>query len=229
MSTTQNTNRSAKSHPPLEKGDPCLSEALKALDSRLRGNDLFGFYRLSCRPVSTSLRRDQSGSALVIAIIVLVILGALGLAALDVAEFNIFVAANDRDSKEAFFHADSGVNVGHEFLEVAIENVNSTFYSDGTNSTNANIWGNSTGFGSYPPANFPQFFVSGGMTTQVRSGWLDSGVLEGSAMQIGAGYEGVGKGAASGGTFTNYLIRSHREGRRNSQATVDLGWRHINY
>jgi hypothetical protein len=67
------------------------------------------------------------------------------------------------------------------------------------------------------------------MATFVRSGTLNSGVLEGSAMQIGAGYEGVGKGAAGGGTFTNYLIRAHRVGQRNSIAEVDLGWRHINY
>jgi hypothetical protein len=170
---------------------------------------------------STSQNRDQSGAALVIAIIVLVIVGVLGLVALDVADLNIFVASNDRDSKEAFFHADSGVNVGHEYLEVAIENVNSTFYD-----SDATTWLSD----AFNATDFPLTgYASGSMGTYVRSGALDSGVLEGSAMQIGAGYEGVGKGAASGGTFTNYLIRSHREGRRNSVAEVDLGWRHINY
>lgn len=169
----------------------------------------------------------QSGSALVVAMIVLAILGALALASLDVAELNIFISANDRDTKESFFHADSGVNVGHEFLEEAIETGNSTFYSDGTNSTDANTWQNSTDFNStdYTTTWYPY----GAMATYVRAGFLDSGVTVGSAMQIGAGYEGVGKGAAGGGTFTNYLIRAHREGRRNSVAEVDLGWRHINY
>jgi Tfp pilus assembly protein PilX len=169
----------------------------------------------------------QLGSALVIALIVLAILGAIGLMALDVADINLFISTNDRDSKEAFFHADSGVNLGHEFLEVSIEITNSTFYSDGTNATDARTWQNSTLFNA---ADFTTtWYVNGTMATFVRSGTLNSGVLEGSAMQIGAGYEGVGKGAAGGGTFTNYLIRAHRVGQRNSIAEVDLGWRHINY
>jgi hypothetical protein len=37
------------------------------------------------------------------------------------------MSANDRDSKNAFFHADSGVNVGHEYIEIAIDQVNATF------------------------------------------------------------------------------------------------------
>lgn len=164
---------------------------------------------------------DQTGAALVIAIIVLVILGALGLTALDVADLNIFVAANDRDAKEAFFHADSGANLGHEYLEIALENGNSTFYG-----SDASIWLTD----AFNASDFPvTFYTSGALSTYIRTGSLDSGVLPGSAMQIGAGYEGVGKGAASGGTFTNYLIRSHREGKRNSAAEIDLGWRHINY
>lgn len=65
--------------------------------------------------------------------------------------------------------------------------------------------------------------------TYIRAGILDTGALAGSAMQIGAGYEGMGKGAAHGGSFVNFLVRSHREGERNSRSEVDLGWRHINY
>jgi len=179
-------------------------------------------------PLSIETNRPQSGSALVVAVIVLAILAALGIAALDVADLNLFTAANDRDTREAFFHADSGVNIGHVFLGQAIDDTNSTFYDDGTNSTNANFWGNSTGFGASPPADPLEYFVQGTMATRIRAGWINYGVLEGSAMQIGAGYEGAGKGAATGGTFTNFLIRAHREGRRNSQSTVDLGWRHIN-
>jgi len=39
-------DRTAKSRHPLEEGDPCLSNLLKALDSRLRGNDFSGIHRL---------------------------------------------------------------------------------------------------------------------------------------------------------------------------------------
>jgi Tfp pilus assembly protein PilX len=155
--------------------------------------------------------------------IVLAILGALGIAALDVADLNIFMAANDRDSKEAFFHADSGVNVGHEFFEEAVDGLNSTFFDS---ASDASTWSNSTSFNAadYPLA----IYTAGTQGTYIRSGTLERGIMEGSAMQIGAGYEGAGKSAAHGGTYTNALIRSHREGQRNSRAEVDLGWRHIN-
>ena len=165
----------------------------------------------------------QSGSALVVAMIVLAILGALGLAALDVAELNLFISANDRDSKAAFFHADSGVNIGHEFLEESIHVVNSTFYSN-----NASDWLSQTVL-NFNDADYPlDLYLNGTQGTDIRSGILDRGVMVGSAMQIGAGYEGVGKSAAHGGTYTDFLIRSHREGQRNSRAEVDMGWRHIN-
>ena len=62
-------------------------------------------------PRNTDPADGQTGSALVIAVIVLAILGAIGIASLDVAELNLFVAANDRDAKDAFFHADSGANM----------------------------------------------------------------------------------------------------------------------
>lgn len=165
--------------------------------------------------------KKQTGSALVIAIIVLTILGILGLAALDVADLNIFMAANDRDTKESFFHADSGTNIGHEYLEEAIFIGNATFYGN-----DANDWQNSTSFNAtdYPLT----FYVNGQMATYIRAGILDTRPLEGSSMVMAAGYEGGGKGAASAGSYTDFLVRAHREGQRNSRAEVDLGWRHIN-
>ena len=177
----------------------------------------------TCTHRNTKFKKASSGSALVIAMIVLAILGALGIAALDVADLNIFMAANDRDSKDAFFHADSGVNVGHEFLEESISSMNSTFFSP---TSDATTWSNSTSFNApdYPLT----IYTSGTQGTYVRSGTIDRGVMAGSAMQIGAGYEGAGKSAAHGGTYTDALIRAHREGQRNSRAEVDLGWRHIN-
>jgi hypothetical protein len=183
------------------------------------------------------MKSKQNGSALVIALIVLAILAALGIASLDVADINMFISANDRDTKEAFFHADSGTNIGHEFLEEAHFNGNATFYD-----SDATLWQNLTNNSSCldSPSNprwgdcsnctdpqFLSYYTASLMGTYVRSGRLGSGILEGSAMQIGAGYEGIGKSVAHGGTFTNYLIRSRRYGQRNSFAEVDLGWRHI--
>lgn len=162
----------------------------------------------------------QSGSALVVVVIVLAILGTLGIAALDVADLNLFTAANDRDSKRAFFYADSGVNIGHEFLEESLHELNATFYG-----TDANLWADNS---TFLVANFPlQFFVDGSKATYIRAGQVGSEFMEGSAIQMAAGYEGIGKSAAHGGVAAIFLIRSHRIGDRNSQAEIDLGWRHV--
>lgn len=168
--------------------------------------------------------KNESGSALVVAMIVLAILTALGMAGLEVADLNIFMSANDRDSKNAFFLADSGVNVGHEQLEELLFNGdNASLYE-----VPAAPWRNET-VAQYNATNFPVPALNGTLEARVRYGELVTGALAGSASQIGAGHEGSGKGAAHGGTFTEYLIRSHRTGQRNSVAEVDIGWRHINY
>ena len=189
---------------------------------------------------SISEPTSQSGSALVISVIVLAILAALGISALDVAGINLFISANDRDTKKTFFHADSGANIGHEYIEAehfsSDNSTNSTFYE-----SNANDWMNATNSTSLSPETpvwgdglsctepqFLSYYVGENMGTYVRAGVLRTGLLEGSAAQIGAGYEGIGKSASHGGTYTNYLIRSRRYGQRNSFAEVDLGWRHVN-
>lgn len=160
---------------------------------------------------------SENGSALVIAVIVLAILGVIGFTALEVSELNIFMAANDRDTKDAFFHADSGANIGRELVKKAFDEGNSTFYND-----DATLWVND----NFTPADFPyKYDVHNSETTYLRAGLL--GIkAEGVAVIIGAGYEGFGKGLPHG-FEAHYLIRSHREGRRNSRAEVDIGWRDI--
>ena len=49
----------------------------------------------------------------------------------------------------------------------------------------------------------------------------------GSAVQLIAGYEGKGKGAAGGGAWITYDIRAERRNVRNTAVTVRLGWRHV--
>lgn len=159
----------------------------------------------------------QPGSALVIALIVLVILAALGYAGLEVADMNIFSSANDRDSKIAFLHADSGANVGHEFLEEAIADTNTTFYGGDTAWVDA----------PYDPTavNNPEFlhiYVNGTEGTYVRAGQTGTEANPGTSQEMAMAYHGNPPGAS----FI-FLIRSHRTGKRNSNAEVDMGWRHV--
>jgi hypothetical protein len=161
----------------------------------------------------------------IVAIIALALLGIMGLAASETAHLNILMAANGQATRRAFFFAESGANAGHEYLESAIASVNSTFYNDGTPATNASAWASAP----FKPQDFPiKWHRQKAEATHVRAGFIENGLVPGSAVQGGSGYGSAGGGAASGGTFSSYLIRSHRQGPRNSAAEVDLGWRHIN-
>jgi Tfp pilus assembly protein PilX len=54
---------------------------------------------------------------MVIALIVLVILGALGYMVVDVADTNVMIAANDRMAKHAFFTAETGIRRATAILQ----------------------------------------------------------------------------------------------------------------
>ncbi|SFJ12985.1 hypothetical protein SAMN04488082_101396 [Desulfomicrobium apsheronum] len=158
-------------------------------------------------------KRNVKGSALVIALIVLAILGALGLTALEVADLNIFMAANDRDAKEAFFHADSGVNIGRELTKELLNNGNTTILED-----DAKLWYNSTIFS---PSDYT-LFKSTLKGTHVRAGLLDY-VDAPHSIQYN---DYISPGASLSKSLAPiFLIRSHNEGKRNSRAEVDLAWR----
>ena len=189
----------------------------------------------------SSPQNTEQGSSLVIALIVLFILTALGLMVADVTDINIMIAANDRDAKNALIHADSGVNVGHEILEANLEqnqplalcNENlAGLPSCPAGTCDAACWTNQTvaSFNASDNASWPISLYTNGTTgIYLRAGQFSQGLVVGSAIQMGAGYEGVGKSAAKGGSFVVYLVRSHYEGDRASRAEVDLGWRHVNY
>lgn len=152
---------------------------------------------------NTDHHECQKGSALVIALIVLAILGALGYAALDVAELNIFISANDRDSKEAFFHADSGSNIAPWLLKDALDDENATFYD----APNAD-WGSPSN-----ATNCFTFYQIGASSTRIL----------GKIQRV----EGIAGYDPTKFSLGIYHFRSHRTGNRSSQALIETGWKEL--
>jgi len=173
-------------------------------------------------PSAPSNAPPESGYAFLITILILALLGALGVAGLQIAGLNIVIAVNERDAKAAFFLADSGVNIGRTFLEASLGSANSSFYDDGTNAT---LWQNKRVFepGEYPTV----WHRSDGSETYVRSGLLRRRLLPGAAIQSGTGYDGTGRSASTDAVSATFLIRAHSLGRRGSSAEIDLAWEHI--
>lgn len=176
-------------------------------------------------PQNNDHATQPRGHSLLVTVIILALLGALGVAGLHVANLNMRIAANERDARDALYQADSGVNIGSVFLEEALNSINSSFYDDGSNATNASAWQDETAF---DPDDYPCVWNrEGGMGTYVRCGMIGRAPIPGTAVQIGTGYEGAGHSASLGGVSRTFLIRAHRIGRFGSQAEVDLGWEHV--
>lgn len=83
----------------------------------------------------------------------------------------------------------------------------------------------------YDPADADAIYPAANIATGVDVGYLYMGgfseMLPGGALQMAAGYEGKGKGSASGGVAKIIDIYSVYNGALNSQTCVVMGWRHL--
>jgi Tfp pilus assembly protein PilX len=174
----------------------------------------------------------ESGSALILAILVLAILTILGISAVNTSTLEVQIATADMLHKEAFFAADGGTEAGIELLERCIDEKGFTngatvdgnmLVVTGSLYLNGDI-GNANPDGTNQDARFPP---TGTPLTRLRIGG-DAALAEGSSANMISGYEGAGRGSAAGGSWITYDIRSRYEGRRQNESVVNMGWRHLN-
>jgi len=188
---------------------------------------------------------NQRGSALVYALLMLVVLTILGIAAITTSTVEVQISGNDKVYKISFYGADGGTNMCSELLEQNIDDrgtwTNDTARGD-VNIHNGSFYLNSPSNTPNPrPAdlsdvspNYDAYYPS---TTTTGSGPRTNlkecgnvALSAGSAVQLAAGYEGKGKGAGSGGAWIMYDVRAQyydNRGGRNNQDTVHLGWKHV--
>ncbi len=184
---------------------------------------------MSVRARVNRFSRDERGAALAITVIVLALLGLLGIAALNTTDMEMMIAANERDHKEAFFYADSGVGVGTEMIEQTLKTGTApdpaaVTVNDPDFLLRDTSWNDGSAF-SVANSSFV-LHVGAGTGTYVRVGGV-VGHNAGFGNSVGSAYHGP-PGKDRYGTKTDYLIRSHRDGSRHGKAEVDLGWRHHN-
>jgi Tfp pilus assembly protein PilX len=192
---------------------------------------------------------NQRGSALVVALLMLVVLTLLGIAAITTSTTEVEISGNEKLSKMAFYGADAGTETGCELLE---QNIDQRNWTDNSILPNANVAvmngsfylnrSSDAGINPVPSdtnqdATLPLSAVntSGSPYTVITTIYPrtnlkfvgNTRLSTGSAVQMAAGYEGKGKAAAAGGAWVIYDIRSQNQGVRNSKAMVDLQWRHV--
>lgn len=180
--------------------------------------------------------KNNSGSALIMAIMMLVLLTIIGISALNNTDLELSIAGNEKAHKMAFYFAEGGNEISKELVEVAIEErgwlseAADPYIIDKITVTDKNFFLSqidSVANSIYPDAANRDATVNFGTGTTGLLFDVNTALSSGGAVQMIAGYEGKGKGSASGGAWLIYDIRSQHDGPNNSQARVWSQWLHL--
>ncbi|MCP3892856.1 MAG: hypothetical protein GY702_28865, partial [Desulfobulbaceae bacterium] len=186
--------------------------------------------------------RNESGFLLVITMVILVILTLIGVAAIRSSRIELQIAGNDRLHKITFYEADGGTEVGGLLLEENINCPNGFF--DGSSApqtintvevtSNLKFWDNEDEpTVDYPSdtmrhLKFPNTAIDANRDPHTNVYFHgNSSLSTGNAIQMIAGYEGTGFGAAQGGGQLVTNISSQHIGVGNSLSSVQINWRHV--
>ena len=181
---------------------------------------------------------NSNGGVTIAALLILAVLTIIGISSISTSNMEVQIATNDKVHKMSFYAADGGSELGTELLELNIA-CPSGFSSDdlaipATDITvvDADFWMQTAAPAA--PGDFPSdddtvrdvLITSAGGTHTNLSMFGVTVLGTGGAIQLAAGYEGKGKGAAGGGTALLYEIHSQHLGLANSESVVAIQWRH---
>ena len=188
---------------------------------------------------------DEKGFVMVVALMILVILSLIGVAGLDTSTFEEQIAGNDWSAKQTFYKSDGGTQLGSELLEYNFScgPVTSAKITNKVNIYTSKLFHNeSAPTAAYPSdtardvcwpsanANSPDLTDCDAGSTKEHTNLSMFGTIsynEGAAIQMAAGYEGKGKGAAGGGAAYLHEVHSQNLGTRGNEAIVRVEWRHV--
>ncbi len=178
---------------------------------------------------------SESGMALVVSLLLLLVATVVGLTALSTSTTNVMIAGNQRLMEINFSGADSGVSVTIPVIETtaydrAISSTYTGLVTDTANFVNeitgALAMNNDTALAA-PDLQFALGSGAAATTVSMDVDYLYSGYPEGSSIEFAAGYEGLGKGAAAGGMEVYYSIRSSSAGVVGSETDVCALYKYI--
>jgi hypothetical protein len=175
---------------------------------------------------------NSNGGVTIAALLILAVLTIIGIASISTSNIEVQIATNDKVHKMAFYAADGGTELGTELLELNIA-CPSGFSTDDYVVNNitvvdADFWMQAAA----PVVAFPSDTerdvlinnAAGTNTNLSIFGVTSLGI--GGAIEMAAGYEGKGKGAAGGGVSLLYQIFSQHLGLADSESVVAIEWRH---
>jgi len=187
---------------------------------------------------------EEQGSVLFLVLLMITLLMVIGLLTSQSSTIQTRIAGNDRLHKTTFYEAEGGAQAGIELLEQNIDQKGFTVDANGRCDV---------GYVAVDTTNSLKFYMNGALDKTARPGrppanqdatiprtqnptvppvtnLLIGGnpsLSTGGAVQMMAGYQGTGKGAAAGGACVTYDIRSRHQGPDRSECTINIGWRHV--
>jgi Tfp pilus assembly protein PilX len=178
---------------------------------------------------------SERGSALAIAMLVLVLLTLIGTYALRSTDIEIQIAGNERLYQQAFYGAEAGAEFTHRLIWDA-HGADAVPTVGASVQTHASLYdeimdyatGNNDRQTDSPTFN-PDIHVD--LTDTLAADIdldSDTGYLPGSAIQFAAGYEGIGVGAATGGIGKYYVVQSRSNGPRDSAVLIETLYQYVN-
>ena len=192
---------------------------------------------------------NQHGSVINVALLILILIFLIGIGLSNISTTDIKIANNIKQSMTTFYEADAGLDAAGEMIEQNLacitgftdtplatdglpngeEIIGGSFYVNNLEfSHNARDQAflpsiDSSDADFYYPPNY------GGETdphTNITVGGVGR-FSKGSAIQMAAGYEGMGKGAAAGGSSIIFDVYAERVGINNTSSIHFMQWIHI--
>jgi hypothetical protein len=182
---------------------------------------------------------NSNGGVTIAALLILAVLTIIGIASISTSNIEVQIATNDKVHKMAFYAADGGTELGTELLELNIACA-SGFTSDNLAVTDdvtvvdRDFWmqndepkDGSDNVIPYPSNTERDILINNAAGTNTNLSIFGVTALGvGGAIEMAAGYEGKGKGAAGGGVSLLYQIFSQHLGLADSESVVAIEWRH---
>ena len=182
---------------------------------------------------------NSNGGVTIAALLILAVLTIIGISSISTSNIEVQIATNDKVHKMAFYAADGGTELGTELLELNIACA-SGFEKDNLPITDVitvvdrDFWmqadkpkDGSDNVIPFPSDTERDVLINNAAGTNTNLSIFGVTALGiGGAIEMAAGYEGKGKGAAGGGVSLLYQIFSQHLGLADSESVVAIEWRH---
>ena len=176
---------------------------------------------------------NESGSAMVFAIMILAVLTIIGISSITTSTIESKIDRNDRLHKIAFYNADGGTEIAREMIEQNLS-CPAGFATEPLTIGSLVVEDRLFAYTEDEPTDdYPsdtirdlRFPADNSLPRTNIVAFGRTRLAAGSAVQMAAGYEGKGKGAAGLGAEIVYNIVSQTQGSQNSGAGILTRYRH---